>query len=152
MASWTFYGVNNPLEPFQNLGTIARSGFETTFSSDKFWAWSYAEASATNGSLIGASTITETVVLGSRLQNVTPATASSKSNHRTQMILLAMVVIFAFGFALGYLASLLLIFWQRSTLFRWSPYAPLQAFEIDAESEEIPVKDSVDKRHGRVGI
>ena len=53
VVSWTFYGSNNPPTPFQDLGTIAKFGFETAYISDRFWTFSYAQANASNGTSLG---------------------------------------------------------------------------------------------------
>jgi hypothetical protein len=68
VASWTFYGSIDLSTSFQELGTIAKSGFETTYDSDRFWAFSYARGNAANSTSLGNSPVEEIILPNGQVQ------------------------------------------------------------------------------------
>lgn len=61
VSSWRFYGSADN-SSFSPLGTVPKSGFETTFISDEYAAYAYVEALDLEGVLLGKSLIHKTVL------------------------------------------------------------------------------------------
>jgi hypothetical protein len=59
VAMWKFHGSRTRSGEFTLLGSVNRTGFETTFAS-RYVQWSYAEAVASNGTVLGTSNIQDT--------------------------------------------------------------------------------------------
>jgi len=66
--------------PFQELGRISRSGFETTYIFQRFWALSHGQANAANGTSLGCA-IKETILPNGKAQNITLAGLSVDRQH-----------------------------------------------------------------------
>lgn len=62
VAAWKFYGSQTKSGEFAELGSVNRTGFETTFASH-YVSWSYAEAVAANGTVLGKSGVQDTIDL-----------------------------------------------------------------------------------------
>ncbi|RLL97782.1 hypothetical protein CFD26_105312 [Aspergillus turcosus] len=62
IARWRFYGSMNSTGRGIVLGTAEKTGFETTFTANRFWGWGYAEALDVTGAVLGTSPILQTYV------------------------------------------------------------------------------------------
>jgi hypothetical protein len=71
VAVWNFYGSRNSSRGFTALGTVIRTGFETTFVSE-YVRWSYAEATAANGTVLGESETQQTIDRGTAADDENP--------------------------------------------------------------------------------
>ncbi|KAJ9608754.1 hypothetical protein H2200_006525 [Cladophialophora chaetospira] len=54
---WDFYATNNISIPFEKVGTVLRSKFETSFMTKDFWAFAYAKARDNEGRSLGRSEV-----------------------------------------------------------------------------------------------
>lgn len=59
---WTFYTSNSKSGPWLNAATVAKNGYETVFRLSSFYAYTYAEAIDSSGTLLGTSDIQRTFV------------------------------------------------------------------------------------------
>lgn len=64
---WTFWGANDRSGGFEVIGTTAKQGFETLYTSDTHYAYTFAEAVGKDGSSLGNSTVEETFVPSAKL-------------------------------------------------------------------------------------
>lgn len=55
LANWQFWGSVNGTNHFTKLGVATKTGFETTFVTSKYYQWTYAEALAADGNVLGKS-------------------------------------------------------------------------------------------------
>jgi hypothetical protein len=130
VSSWTFYGSNDLSKSFQELGSISRSGFETTYISPRFWAFSYALANAANGTSLGQSAVKEIILPNGQTQNITLAGLSvDRQQHKQKHSAIATVIVLV-GLVLGIL--------MRKSQFSWrlprSCWRPLYTSEVKPES------------------
>jgi hypothetical protein len=71
VALWKFHGSpKNESDSFVELGSVSKTGFETTFVS-QLVRWSYAEAIAANGTVLGKSETQESNIRGTGVDNNT---------------------------------------------------------------------------------
>jgi hypothetical protein len=56
-SSWNFYGYTSESDPLVHLGSVARQGFQTTFTTSQFYSPVFAEAVALNGTGLRNSTM-----------------------------------------------------------------------------------------------
>lgn len=143
VASWNFYGTNNMSTTFQNLGSIPKSGFETTFISEQFWAFSYAEARAANGMSLGVSPVEQIILPNNRIADITAAGLSIDQEQHERKSVLVVSVIVLIGLLFSGSLSMLLFMWQRSkpgsrwgTCFR-SSYKTVGSTETAIEEGEM---------------
>lgn len=140
VVSWTFYGSNNPSTPFQNLGTIAKFGFETTYISNRFWAFSYAQANAANGTSLGFSRVEEIILPNRQTNSVTLASLladARRAERRSAVATIVTIVIVLVCLALGGLTLILLSFWKRPDSCCLPAYMPLRNMDGYAEAGEM---------------
>jgi hypothetical protein len=114
VSSWTFYGSNDLSKRFQEVGRISRSGFETTYISDRFWAFSYAQANAVNGTSLGRSAVGEIILPNGQAQNITLAGLSIDGQLRKHRPTAVATIIVLVGLVLSIWISRSLFFWKRS--------------------------------------
>jgi hypothetical protein len=140
VVSWTFYGSNNPSTPFQNLGTIAKFGFETTYISNRFWAFSYAQANAANGTSLGFSRVEEIILPNRQTNNIKLAglsTDARRTERRSAVATIVTIVIVLVGLALGGLTLILLFVWKRPNSCYLPAYMPVRNMDGYAEAGEM---------------
>jgi len=140
VVSWTFYGSNNPSTPFQDLGTIAKFGFETTYISDRFWAFLYAQANAWSGTSLGFSRVEEIILPNRQTNTVTLAsllTDVRRTERRSAVATIVTIVIVLVCLALGGLKLVLPFFWKRPDSCGLPAYIPMRNMDCYAEAGEI---------------
>lgn len=116
VASWKFHGSpRNESGSFVELGSVRKTGFETTFVS-QFVRWGYAEAIAANGTVLGKSETQESNIRGMRVDNNSLGRESLLTTSRefwqptwSSYVVLLMVV------GLASFTSTGLIHWYRSS-------------------------------------
>ena len=150
VASWAFYGRNDPSAPFQALGNITKSGFETMFVSKQFWAHTYAEARAANGSTLGSSPVQEIILPNGRVENITLVGLAvhqmqldtAKGSDIETVVPASMLVLVVWAIALvgvAFIALLLmfLVLWKMRDSWHRSSYFSLQSSDNQAEEGEL---------------
>jgi len=55
IANWRFWGSVNRTYHLTKLGPTTKNGFETSFIASKYYQWTYAEALAADGKVLGKS-------------------------------------------------------------------------------------------------
>jgi hypothetical protein len=118
VASWTFYGSNELSESFQELGTIAESGFETTYISDHLWAFLYARANAANRTSLGSSAVEEIILLNRQVQNIALAGLSVAQNQSERGPAVATTLVALACLILIGMIVMLLFFWRSASCCR----------------------------------
>lgn len=67
ITSWRFFGGDSPENSPTVLGEVKKTGFETSFTANAFYAYGYSEALAADGEVIGTSPVRQTYVPGAVL-------------------------------------------------------------------------------------
>lgn len=62
VRTWAFYGADQPSGPFEEIALTRRDGFETRVRTRRFTHFTYAEARADDGSVLGRSKTVKTAV------------------------------------------------------------------------------------------
>jgi len=64
IACWRFYGstTNDNSSASTALGEVTKTGFETSFAANQFYAWGYVEALASDGSVLSTSPMRQAYV------------------------------------------------------------------------------------------
>ena len=158
VASWTLYGSNDRSAPFQDLGSIAKSGFETTYFSDHFWAFSYAQANDVNGTSLGRSPVVEIILPNRRNQNITLVGLSINQQQTQRRLAVVVAAITLVGLVLSGILSMLLLWKKPRSNFQPKYFAlrhagdavesgELEALKYNDESGDDSRKDSSDEDH-----
>lgn len=61
VASWEFFGSGSRADKYHNLGTVVKTGFETSFVSRRAWKYTWVYAKNAKGEVLGKSLVTEIV-------------------------------------------------------------------------------------------
>lgn len=69
VAWWRFWGANDVDGPFDMVGQTAKRGFETMYTCETHYAWTFAEAIGVDGSSLRKSTVEKTFVPSARLSS-----------------------------------------------------------------------------------
>jgi hypothetical protein len=59
VKTWIFYGSQDKYTGYQLLGEAKKTGFETVFTTDAYSEWTYVEAVAADGTILGRSEVEE---------------------------------------------------------------------------------------------
>jgi len=67
IQSWNFYGANDMNDAFKLIGNTRKNGFETKYTSDTHYMYSFAEAVSFSGVSLRNSTVQQTFIPGATL-------------------------------------------------------------------------------------
>jgi hypothetical protein len=160
VVKWNFYGSHDESAGFSMVGSIAKTGFETSYMSARYLKYTYAEAISTDGRILGKSDIQKTIPpngLDNALTDLTIPNVLHDDSTKQQadvttlplahqslgpfaVILIAILL----AFSLLGMAVVAYFLWNRKTLLSRGVYAPVTSSDT-LDSSELSALDYHDQ-------
>jgi len=151
VAKWNFYGSHDKSAGFSMVGSMGKTGFETSYMSARYLKYTYAEAISADGRILGKSDVQKTILpngLDGALSdltipnvlhddstkqqaNVTTLPLAHQSLGPSAIILISILL----AFSLLGMAATAYFLWNRKTLLSRGVYAPVTSSDTLDSSE-----------------
>jgi hypothetical protein len=151
VATWNFYGSHDESAGFSMVGSMAKTGFETSYMSTRYLKYTYAEAISTDGRILGKSDVQQTILpngLDGALTDLTVPNVLHDDSPEQQADVTTLplahqslgpfavtLIAILLAFSLLGMAAMAYVLWNRTTLLSRGVYAPVSSSDTLDSSE-----------------